>query len=340
MPLFLSGRLFHQFAIDAYSRIEKERLYYLQTHQKDLCGKIEDYNPKIVRLPSTFIGGPRFINESFQDSMAIIRKYGRPSLFITFTANPKWQEIANWLLETQNPTDRPDIVNRVFNMKQRQLLKEIKSGTFGEMLAYTYTIEFQKRGLPHSHNLLFLKSPLAITDIDELICAELPPIGTRLHEYVKRFMIHTPCDTPGNHACHVNGVCKHGFPKPFQPATTIGDNDFIIYRKRNKIRVKLHGRDIGDEWVVPFSPYLLQRFEAHINVEVCAAESSMKYLFKYLHKGVDMAVGELASSNEIKDYIAGRYLSASESFWRLYSMNVYKRSPAVTRLAVHLEGQV
>lgn len=31
-----------------------------------------------VILPSSFIGSPRAMNENYQDSMAIIRKYGKP----------------------------------------------------------------------------------------------------------------------------------------------------------------------------------------------------------------------------------------------------------------------
>ena len=33
--------------------------------------------------------------------MAIVRQFGRPSLFITFTANPKWDEITRELLPGQ-----------------------------------------------------------------------------------------------------------------------------------------------------------------------------------------------------------------------------------------------
>ena len=41
-----------------------------------------------VILPSTFTGRDRFMQQLYQDSMAIIRHFGKPALFITFTANP------------------------------------------------------------------------------------------------------------------------------------------------------------------------------------------------------------------------------------------------------------
>ena len=31
--------------------------------------------------------------QKYQDAMAIVRKYGKPDLFITFTCNPNWAEI-------------------------------------------------------------------------------------------------------------------------------------------------------------------------------------------------------------------------------------------------------
>jgi len=59
------------------------------------------------------------MQQIYQDSMTIVRYMGRPSLFITFTANPKWAEITQELLPGQIAGDRPDLVARVFYLKQR-----------------------------------------------------------------------------------------------------------------------------------------------------------------------------------------------------------------------------
>ena len=44
--------------------------------------------------------------------MAIVRHFGRPALFITFTANPNWPEILRELANTPGltPNDRFDII--------------------------------------------------------------------------------------------------------------------------------------------------------------------------------------------------------------------------------------
>lgn len=47
---------------------------------------------KRIIFPSTFTGSPRQMHKMFQDGMAM-QKYGKPSLFITFTGNPQWEEI-------------------------------------------------------------------------------------------------------------------------------------------------------------------------------------------------------------------------------------------------------
>ena len=74
----------------------------------------------------------------------------------------------------------------------------IKKGHLGKSIAYTYVIEFQKRGLPHMHMLLFLdkKDKLDTPEkADELISAEIPNenIYPKLCNLVKQFTTHGLC---------------------------------------------------------------------------------------------------------------------------------------------------
>ena len=52
--------------------------------------------------------------------MAISRFLGKPTLFVTFTANPKWKEIQDELLPGQTASDRSDLDARVFNLKHKE----------------------------------------------------------------------------------------------------------------------------------------------------------------------------------------------------------------------------
>uniref|UniRef100_A0A8R7V1R5 Helitron helicase-like domain-containing protein n=1 Tax=Triticum urartu TaxID=4572 RepID=A0A8R7V1R5_TRIUA len=84
------------------------------------------------------------------------RVHGAPDVFTTFTCNPKWPEITAALEPGQTPPDRADVIVRVYHMKLAEYLDEIKSGrAFGPIKAVMYTVEFQKRGLPHAHILVW-----------------------------------------------------------------------------------------------------------------------------------------------------------------------------------------
>ena len=96
--------------------------------------------------------------------MAICRHYGRPDFFITFTCNPKWDEITLNIPAGSTAADRPDIVSRVFNLKLKALMNDLlKKHVLGKTVADIHVIESQKLGLPHAHILLDLcKSQLKV----------------------------------------------------------------------------------------------------------------------------------------------------------------------------------
>jgi len=91
--------------------------------------------------------------QNYQDAMSIVRKFGKPDLFLTVTCNPHWREINASLLHGQKPQDRPDIVA----FKQNLDAIIWKKSYFGIPSAFVYVIEFQKRGLPHAHLLIILR---------------------------------------------------------------------------------------------------------------------------------------------------------------------------------------
>ena len=98
------------------------------------------------------------MHQNYQDAMAIVRAIGRPDLFVKMTCNPNWPElnrILKKILVGTTCNDIPNITIRLFYCKLRALLADIMSGKiFRNILAYVYTIEFQKRGLAHAHILI------------------------------------------------------------------------------------------------------------------------------------------------------------------------------------------
>ena len=118
------------------------------------------------------------MQQNFQDAMAIVSKYGKPDLFLTFTCNPRSSDILEALPQGQRAEERPDIVSRVFKSQLQELLHDINvRHVLGIALAHVYVIEFQKRGLPHCHLLIILSEETKLRDgpdIDSVICAEIP----------------------------------------------------------------------------------------------------------------------------------------------------------------------
>ncbi len=51
-----------------------------------------------------------------------------------------------------------------------------------------------------------------------------------------------------------------------------------------------------------------------------------------------VANGEWQNRNEIKVYLEGHYVFASEASWRLFSFKMHDGTPSLTRLAVHELG--
>lgn len=151
-PYTCCGRLSDSICVDMYSTVEGSRLKFIADNQPDLRSECvqgiadaidhglesgDSVGQKYV-LPSSFTGGRRYMVQNYQDAMAVCRVFGSPDLFVTFTCNSKWQEIYDALLfePGQVPSDRSDMIVRVFNMKVNEFITDIREGkTFGPVLA-------------------------------------------------------------------------------------------------------------------------------------------------------------------------------------------------------------
>ena len=267
---------------------------------------------------------------------------------MTITANPKWEEITRELLPGQKPKDRPDLIARVFREKVRIILEKIRKGALGKHVGHVYTIEFQKRGLPHVHILIFLAPESRIHDpamLDKVISAQIPDPEThpRLHALVTKLMVHNPCGDANRDApCMKNGKCSKGYPKKFVEETSLAHDGYTTYARPNngKTFTTSDGKVIDNRWIVPYCILFLLLLECHVNMECCISVKSFKYIHKYVYKGHDrttMGFGE--TLDEIQLYLDSRYVSASEATWRLFRFNMHEETPNVVRLAVHLENE-
>lgn len=96
----------------------------------------------------------------------------------------------------------------MFHFRLAELLDDVtKQGILGQVAAHVYVIEFQKRGLPHAHILLWFQDGWRMhtpEQYDTIIRAEIPDtnLEPELHDLVVQHMLHNRCDTacPSNRA--------------------------------------------------------------------------------------------------------------------------------------------
>lgn len=129
--LHLSDRLLQEFICDGFATLDQQRLRWVSLNQTKLraCmyrgvadavqrGDTDAATVgRAIILPSSHLDSPRSMQQLYQDAMAIVRKKGKPDLFITMTCNPQWREIQEQLLPGQTALGRPDLLDRVFKLK-------------------------------------------------------------------------------------------------------------------------------------------------------------------------------------------------------------------------------
>lgn len=200
--------------------------------------------------------------------------------------------------------------------------------------------------------------------VDKFISAEIPnpddnPI---LHEIVTRKMLHGPCGD----WCLIDGICFKRFPKDFRNETTMDDNGYPSYRRRDEgITFSRNNSVFDNRHDVPYNLTLINIFDCHINVEVVCSVTAVKYLFKQVYKGHDKAgvtiSGNISSGldpqeqtthetisnpndnvinhDEVKNFVDARYVGPVEAAWRIFSKKLQDKSHSIVRLPVHLPNQ-
>ncbi|XP_070011503.1 uncharacterized protein [Nicotiana sylvestris] len=207
------------------------------------------------------------------DAIALVQHFGTLDLFLTMTCNPLWPEIKEHLLSTDEAQNKPDLISRVFRAKLEELKNDIlKRNIFEKVVAFMYTVELQKRGLPHAHFLIILANEyklLTPESYDRVVCAELPDLDKEpyLYSLVVHHILDCPCGhlNPAN-SCMKNGYCKFNYPKDFADRTSKGKNSYPIYKRRyTGEAIKIREQFLDNLWVVPYNPFLLGKFNCHMN---------------------------------------------------------------------------
>ena len=205
----------------------------------------------------------------------------------------------------------------MFHQKFKKLLEQLQKCTFGQTYACLYSIECQKRGLPHAHILLCITidNKIKREENNLFISAEILDKNddAELHGLVMAHIIYDPCGSINhNSPCMVESKYSKQFPKAFLHCTEQGSHSYrsTSIASQRMVGILERSESVGG---FPYNPFLLRPFNSHINGEICSSIKSIKYVVKYITKGLDLAVFHLQRMEQ--EGVAACPVSESSICW-------------------------
>ena len=201
----------------------------------------------------------------------------------------------------------------------------LDNGVLGVVIAYTYSIEFQQRGLPHMHAVFFVRpedKPHSIAVVDKIVSTQLPdPVADPVYfTAVTKHMLHGPCGVykPTHYCMKHGGECRFGYPKRLCKETSIPADGYTQLARPLGPTFETTAFTFDNSWVVPHNRFLLCKYNAHINIDASASITCVKYMFSYIFKGTKATSSSVTDSNdEIQQFSDGRITSAAEALWHV-----------------------
>ena len=194
-------------------------------------------------------GSPAYYNKLLFDLLGMVRQLGNCTWFLTLSAadlkwtdtiqiiaaqngqhlsdedicNLTWEQKCLWL------RTNPVTAARHFDHRLQTFMKTLIMGNshpIGHIQDFKYRIEFQQRGSPHAHMLIWIKDAPQVKDgnpkvvsqfVDQYITCSVPSDDEELAELVKTDQKHShsaACRKPGK-------SCRFSFPRPPLDETTV-----------------------------------------------------------------------------------------------------------------------
>jgi hypothetical protein len=249
---------------------------------------------------------------------AISSQFGCPTFFLTFAMNPHWPDYRA-LNRNSGNFAHSAVMAIVFKSKLSALMKCLQDRKIlGVIHAFVWRVEYQKRGLPHAHILLWTDFNTQDVDaVDSVVNVRYPKespfvddrqMVTDLRCLIEAYQGHQHsrrCRSP-------EGECRFGYPQPEASRTTVRGRRFVL------------AREASSRNVVPHNPLLLSEFRCHHCLEVIHSEQAIGYVLKYCTKNSDAGEvlmervrfegREVTREQRLEYHAARRIASASECF--------------------------
>ncbi|XP_077967731.1 uncharacterized protein LOC144421967 [Styela clava] len=253
-------------------------------------------------------GTPAFWQAAQKDLLAMVRQLGLPTWFCSFSsAEMRWPEVfdcllrqrgdkrlsseIDWLEKCQILRENCVMTARLFQNRFQSFLRNIILSSckpLGEVVDYFFRVEFQQRGSPHIHCLLWVKdSPKYGVNsnaeveayIDRHVTCQIPQEheDKELFDIVNSVQQHSKSHTK---SCRKKGtVCRYGFPRPPSSRTFIPQCDQGI---------------AADDSAIAKAKDILKKIMSHIFNEnwQCAEDANLAKLLEELNitqDGIEMS---------------------------------------------------
>ncbi len=330
----------------AFDRSAKARITYVnkvlatnKNREKPItAGNIKDDQGSYYKygnvLPANIIGSKPYMKKKWLQLVAIVSHRGAADIFLTITANDSWPELIKILSQYENssPVMNAQDVSEYFFKRFDACYDVIhgKKSVFGDVEYWWYRVESQNRGALHIHEMLWLKPG---TMKNDAIVAELPrgndEASKALREKVLKFQMHhcRPMKCYRNNKGQVIAECKNGFPAPLRTEEGYSDDG---------TRFEYIRRHPEDQRVVPYNPYLLDVWNAHICVLKVTENGLERYLVKYAAKEEPTFGLAIVEDNQVKKYIESRVIGSPEACGILNSHPIVKSNMSVIYIDTNL----
>ena len=334
-PFFRCGRLQCHLILFLYNLIEDQAAWFPQSRlsvqslavplgtNRDLPGDI------MFNDPST----ESYWRKRQSEVRGMCHEFGDPDLMLTFTFVNKWPEVREAERRVSNlygssldirfcPLEAMTIwKNRFSDCKAKKFQNLITAMGFGRVSHYVWRLEFQARGAPHVHALIWLSSRLKLDTIAKSMFAVRPPSHSHLlSSLVIGPMIHE-CSVGRCKKGDPTLKCKYGFPKPSCASPYITETGELYLP-----------RGATEQWIVEYSPGFLLKWRGHCHVHVLrtyehpeCSPNAIQYIVKYNFKSEPTLRVEAAHDREnYQTLFHSRVTSSEEAIARIFSFDYHR----------------
>ena len=228
----------------------------------------------------------------------MIGEYGSPTFFLTFScAEYSSPDIKEYLHKVNDVppsynigklcTEDPVSVSRQFSLKYNEFFNRlvVKGGVLGQVVHFYFKKEYQARGAPHYHALIWIanapvigesKNEDVIRFIEERITCNIPNKETcpELHELVTKYQMHkcsNYCKIKKRSSKNVFVTkCKFGFPRPTCENTVLNNVKESMKSEKKIYHIKHSEEEVR---INDYNPLLLLLWQANIDVQFISEAS-------------------------------------------------------------------